>query len=130
MRKLISVTAQSTVRICFHWRITETQMTEEEAILLIQKHERARQCRVKYQHMKSTRDSESKNLMLNKQDDQEISEIGRKAALKIQRVWRGFITRRKIKKQVLEEMLLIGNYRDKQKVIRYNLLKLSCWYMF
>lgn len=31
------------------------------------------------------------------------------AALKIQKVWRGYITRRYIRKRRLEEMLLIGN---------------------
>lgn len=79
-------------------------MTEEEAILLIQRHERARQCRLRAQFMKNIR--ELKDRSKAKEDD--ISETGRTAALKIQRAWRGFITRRKIRKRVLEEMLLIG----------------------
>lgn len=83
-------------------------MTEEEAILLIQRHERARQCRMRFLFMKNIR--ESKDRVKSKKDG-EISEVGKKAALKIQRVWRGFITRRKIRKRVIEEMLLIGKIR-------------------
>lgn len=80
-------------------------MTEEEAILLIQRHERARQCRMRAQFMKNTREMKDRT---KGRRTEEISEDGRKSALRIQRAWRGFITRRKIRKRVLEEMLLIG----------------------
>lgn len=36
---------------------------------------------------------------------------GKLAVLKIQKVWRGYITRRWVRKRRLEEMLLIGNRR-------------------
>ena len=80
-------------------------MTEEKAILLIQRHERARQYRIRAQFMKNTR--EMKNRVRGKQGE-EISDVGRESAMKIQRVWRGFITRSKIRKKVVDEMLLIG----------------------
>lgn len=78
-------------------------MPIRQAILLIQKHERARQGRMRAQFMKEVR-------AMNKPDagDVELSDNARKAAMKIQRVWRGFITRRKIRSRVVEEMLLIG----------------------
>lgn len=40
------------------------------------------------------------------EEDQESEKL---AALKIQKLWRGYITRRRIRKRRLEEMLLIGN---------------------
>lgn len=81
----------------------EADMPIRQAILLIQRHERARQGRMRAQFMKEVR-------AMNKPDagDVELSDIARKAAMKIQRVWRGFITRRKIRSRVVEEMLLIG----------------------
>jgi len=74
-----------------------------QAILLIQRHERARQGRMRAQFMKEVR-------AMNKPDtgEVELSDAAKKAAMKIQRVWRGFITRRKIRSRVVEEMLLIG----------------------
>lgn len=81
----------------------EVDMPIRQAILLIQRHERARQGRMRAQFMKEVR-------AMNKPDagDIELSDNARKAAMKIQRVWRGFITRRKIRSRVVEEMLLIG----------------------
>lgn len=81
----------------------EVDMPIRQAILLVQRHERARQGRMRAQFMKEVR-------AMNKPDagDVELSDNARKAAMKIQRVWRGFITRRKIRSRVVEEMLLIG----------------------
>lgn len=41
--------------------------------------------------------------------EEEDEASGRLAALKIQKVWRGYVTRRWVRKRRLEEMLLIGN---------------------
>lgn len=81
----------------------EVDMPLRQAILLIQRHERARQGRMRAQFMKEVR-------AMNKPDtgEVELSDAAKKAAMKIQRVWRGFITRRKIRSRVVEEMLLIG----------------------
>lgn len=45
-----------------------------------------------------------------KPETEEEDEASEKlAALRIQKVWRGYTTRRQIRKRRLEEMLLIGN---------------------
>lgn len=47
-----------------------------------------------------------------KPDTEEEDEAsGKLAAMKIQKVWRGYITRRWVRKRRLEEMLLIGDMR-------------------
>lgn len=43
--------------------------------------------------------------------EEENQESEKLAALKIQKIWRGYVTRRYIRKRRLEEMLLIGNDR-------------------
>ncbi|KAJ9582282.1 hypothetical protein L9F63_003411, partial [Diploptera punctata] len=86
--------------------VIEEEMTEEEAIRLIQIHERARQGRLRSQFMKEIR------LMKEKVKTGEVAEgkafDGSLAALKIQKTWRGYSTRQKMKRRKLEEMLLIG----------------------
>lgn len=83
-------------------------MTEEDAILLIQRHERARQYRMRAKFMKNIREIKERT----KNEDEKFTDTNRKSALKIQRAWRGFITRRKIKKHIIEEMLLIGKTKN------------------
>ncbi|PSN29758.1 IQ and AAA domain-containing protein 1 [Blattella germanica] len=86
--------------------VVEEEMTEDEAIRLIQIHERARQGRLRSQFMKEIR------LMKEKVKTSEVSEgkafDSTLAALKIQKTWRGYNTRHKMKRRKLEEMLLIG----------------------
>jgi len=75
---------------------------------MLQAHERARQGRVRYQFMKEIR--QMKERSTTKPEVAEEDEVNEKlAALKIQKIWRGYITRRYIRKRRLEEMLLIGN---------------------
>ncbi|KAF6203130.1 hypothetical protein GE061_003545 [Apolygus lucorum] len=81
-------------------------MTEMKATRLIQTHERARQGRLRAQFMKEIRSLKDK--IKAEPKEEELEEGARKAALKIQKIWRGYITRRKIRKRVVEEMLLIG----------------------
>ncbi|XP_012261688.2 dynein regulatory complex protein 11 [Athalia rosae] len=104
------------------------KMTEVEAIRLIQAHERARQGRVRFQFMKEIREMKEKSMA--KQDaDNDQATLGISAALRIQKVWRGYTTRRKIRMRRMEEMLLIGmvqpsqviteNFRQAEKVKQY-----------
>lgn len=75
---------------------------------MFQAHERARQGRMRYQFMKEIR--QMKERSTTKPEVAEEDEASKKhAALKIQKIWRGYITRRQIRKKRLEEMLLIGN---------------------
>ncbi|KAL0819448.1 hypothetical protein ABMA28_007553 [Loxostege sticticalis] len=76
-------------------------LTEQQAVLIIQSHERARQGRLRGQFMKEIR------LLKEKGRDQK-GEMSSSAATAIQRVWRGFIARRATKKRKQEEQLLIG----------------------
>nr|CAD7425193.1 unnamed protein product [Timema monikensis] len=85
--------------------IVEIEMTEDEAIRLIQVHERARQGRLRSQFMKEIRLMKEKG---KTEPSEKRRSDGGSAALKIQKTWRGFNIRRKMKRRKLEEMLLIG----------------------
>ncbi|XP_063234958.1 dynein regulatory complex protein 11 [Bacillus rossius redtenbacheri] len=85
--------------------VVEATLSEEEAVRLIQAHERARQGRLRSQFMKEIRLMKEKGKA--EPADKKPSDGGF-AALKIQKTWRGYNTRRKMKRRKLEEMLLIG----------------------
>ncbi|XP_072929490.1 IQ and AAA domain-containing protein 1-like [Epargyreus clarus] len=76
-------------------------LTEQQAVIIIQSHERARQGRLRGQFMKEIR------LLKEKGRDQK-GEMSASAATAIQRVWRGFIARRATRRRKKEEQLLIG----------------------
>lgn len=95
-------------------------MTEDEATRLIQIHERARQGRLRAQFMREIRHMKDKAKPDPLADDK-TGAGSRAAALRIQKIWRGFITRRKIRRRVVEEMLLIGTSRYYQVVFRLSL---------
>ncbi|XP_013192075.1 dynein regulatory complex protein 11 [Amyelois transitella] len=76
-------------------------LTEQQAVLIIQSHERARQGRLRGQFMKEIR------LLKEKGRDQK-GEMSASAATAIQKVWRGFLARRQTKKRKRDEQLLIG----------------------
>lgn len=103
--------------------VFKEHFTELEAIQMIQIHERARQGRLRYEHqlaniinkiiykiisraqlMKEIRVLKEKG----KPDGVKEKTDGLVAAMKIQKVWRGFATRRKTRRRKLEEMFLIG----------------------
>lgn len=94
--------------IKFGWlevEVVRERMTEVEAIKVIQMHERARQGRLRAQFMKEIRMLKEKG----KPDNvRERTDGGLVAAMKIQKVWRGFATRRKTRRRKMEEMCLIG----------------------
>ncbi|XP_069360695.1 IQ and AAA domain-containing protein 1-like [Maniola hyperantus] len=76
-------------------------LTEQQAVIIIQSHERARQGRLRGQFMKEIR------LLKEKGRDQK-GEMSAAAATAIQRVWRGYIARRDTRRRKHEEQLLIG----------------------
>ncbi|XP_017795745.1 PREDICTED: IQ and AAA domain-containing protein 1, partial [Habropoda laboriosa] len=95
--------------------IIPKKMTESEAIRLIQAHERARQGRLKFQFMKEIRQVKEKAAI--KADAKVSDEASQKAAvIKIQKIWKGYVTRYKIRKRRLEEMLLIGMLQPSQEI--------------
>ncbi|KYN15124.1 IQ and AAA domain-containing protein 1 [Trachymyrmex cornetzi] len=111
-----------------HEIVVPRKITESQAIRLIQPfnfylkhfsasfaHERARQGRLRYQFMKEVREmKERSTTKLEEEEKDETSE--RLAALKIQKVWKGYITRCYIRKRRLEEMLLIGMLQPSQVI--------------
>ena len=80
-------------------------MSTEEAILMLQKHERARQGRLRAKIMKEIRRQEQSE----KTKGKTLSHVSEAlAANKIQSIWKGAITRRKIKREREEELIFIG----------------------
>jgi hypothetical protein len=80
-------------------------MTIEEAVALLQRHERARQGRLRAKLMMEIRRQETAEKMKGK-TMQNVSEA--MAANKIQCLWKGAIARRKVKKQREDELAFIG----------------------
>ncbi|XP_011311368.1 IQ and AAA domain-containing protein 1 [Fopius arisanus] len=90
-------------------------LTELEAIRLIQTHERARQGRVRFQFMKEIREMKERSTIKSDVEPSDpVKEIT--ATMKIQKVWRGYITRQRMRKRRIEEMLLIGMVQPSQVV--------------
>ncbi|XP_070518550.1 dynein regulatory complex protein 11 [Cardiocondyla obscurior] len=98
-----------------HEIVVPQKITESQAIRLIQAHERARQGRLRYQFMKEVR--EMKERSTTKPEVEEKDDTSEKlAALTIQKVWKGYITRCYVRKRRLEEMLLIGMLQPSQVI--------------
>lgn len=91
--------------------IVEEKMTELQAIQIIQKHERARQGRLRAQFMKEIKQLKEKG----KPDAVKDRTDGLVAAMRIQKMWRGFVDRRKTRHGKIEEMYLIGMIPKPQK---------------
>jgi len=83
-------------------------MSEETATRLLQVHERARQGRMRAHFMREVRRLKERTRPEGAANGDATSASSRAAAMKIQKVWRGFVARRKIRRRVVEEMLLIG----------------------
>lgn len=86
-------------------------MSEQQAILIIQVHERARQGRLRAQFMREIRNMKEKTkpvLGEGGDEDEQRGGISLPAALRIQKIWRGYVARRATRRRKLQEMLLIG----------------------
>ncbi|XP_017777581.1 PREDICTED: IQ and AAA domain-containing protein 1 [Nicrophorus vespilloides] len=94
----------------------KTPLSEQQAILLLQTHERARQGRLRAQFMKEIKNLKERNKPQQGEDDEESeAKISLPAALCIQKVWRGYQARRATRKKKIQEMLLIGMIPNKKK---------------
>nr|XP_015209575.1 PREDICTED: IQ and AAA domain-containing protein 1-like isoform X1 [Lepisosteus oculatus] len=81
-------------------------LTLEEAIKLIQVSERARQGRLRAKFMKEIRHDEERQ---RRAKDKDVGYAGMdQAAICIQKVWKGFIQRKKTRKEREEELIFIG----------------------
>ncbi|XP_008200287.2 dynein regulatory complex protein 11 [Tribolium castaneum] len=86
-------------------------MSEQQAILIIQVHERARQGRLRAQFMREIRNMKEKTKPVvgeGGDEDEQRGGISLPAALRIQKIWRGYVARRATRRRKLQEMLLIG----------------------
>ncbi|XP_014228258.1 IQ and AAA domain-containing protein 1 [Trichogramma pretiosum] len=84
-------------------------MTERAAVRLIQAHERARQGRVRFQFMKEILDmKERSSIRAAEAKDARDPLVAERSALLIQRVWRGWRARARVRQRKLDEMSLIG----------------------
>ncbi|XP_063931355.1 dynein regulatory complex protein 11 [Zophobas morio] len=91
---------------------TKPPMTEQQAILIVQVHERARQGRLRAQFMREIRNMKEKAKPIltegGADEDDQRGGISLPAALRIQKIWRGYVARRATRRRKLQEMLLIG----------------------
>ena len=81
----------------------------EEAIKLLQIHERARQGRLRAKLMRDIRNTEKQEQKKTKETVVTDVQIGMAtAAIRIQKLWRGFITRKFAQRKREEELIFIG----------------------
>ena len=89
-------------------------MIREEAIKLLQIHERARQGRLRAKLMLDIRSSEKQSDMKKTRETAEPEESTVSlvtAAVRIQKLWRGYITRKYAQRKREEELIFIGMVR-------------------
>ena len=84
-------------------------MSVDEALLILQRHERARQGRLRAKLMEDIRRQEAAAAEKGKVAEQSISIV--LAANRIQKMWRGALARRKVRKLREEELAFIGMVR-------------------
>ncbi|XP_039272100.1 dynein regulatory complex protein 11-like isoform X2 [Styela clava] len=88
------------------------QMSLEEAIRLIQVHERARQGRLRAKFMKEIRMEEERERVAAQRGAPTLDPDV--AATRIQKIWKGFVRRKLTRKQREEEMIFIGMVPTKE----------------
>ncbi len=81
-------------------------MTTEDAVLLLQRHERARQGRLRAKLMEDIRRQEAAAAEKPKGAEEKVTMA--MAANKIQRIWKGALARRQVRKLREEELVFIG----------------------
>jgi hypothetical protein len=80
-------------------------MSAEDAVLLLQQHERARQGRLRAKLMREIRRQEAADKSKLRVADNVSQAL---AASRIQSVWKGVLTRRRVRKQREDELTFIG----------------------
>ena len=95
-------------------------LSPEEALLIIQRHERARQGRLRAKLMLEIRKQEASERAKSSKAAESISSA--LAANKIQSIWKGALARRKVRKQREEELAFIGMVSGKT-ITKYHAIK-------
>ena len=88
-------------------------MSVDEALLILQRHERARQGRLRAKLMEDIRRQEAAAAEKGKVAEQSLSTV--LAVSRIQKMWRGALARKKVRKLREEELAFIGMVRGKSK---------------
>ena len=86
-------------------------VVREEAIKLLQIHERARQGRLRAKLMMDIRSSEKQSELKKTKESAEVKESSVSlvtAATRIQKLWRGYITRKYAQRKREDELIFIG----------------------
>ncbi|KAI8929927.1 hypothetical protein BC831DRAFT_441619 [Entophlyctis helioformis] len=81
------------------------EMTVAEAVRIIQTNERGRQGKLRAKYMRDIKlQAQREKDMIGNDDEKEVNE----AAVKIQRIYRGYKARSKVKKMLLDELTFLG----------------------
>ena len=90
-------------------------MSVDEALLILQRHERARQGRLRAKLMEDIRRQEAAAAEKGKVAEQSLSTV--LAVSRIQKMWRGALARKKVRKLREEELAFIGMVRGKLRFV-------------
>ena len=90
-------------------------MSVEEALLILQRHERARQGRLRAKLMEDIRRQEAAAAEKGKVAEQSLSTV--LAVSRIQKIWRGALARKKVRKMREEELTFIGMVRGELRFV-------------
>uniref|UniRef100_A0A8C4RZ76 Zgc:153738 n=1 Tax=Erpetoichthys calabaricus TaxID=27687 RepID=A0A8C4RZ76_ERPCA len=104
--KVLQERAKMLSRILEKMEKKETITVMEEAIKFIQIAERARQGRLRAKFMKEIRENEEKQRLFKEKGIRNSDQ--NEAAVQIQRFWKGFIQRKKTKRERDDEMIFLG----------------------
>ena len=92
-------------------------MSVDEALLILQRHERARQGRLRAKLMEDIRRQEAAAAEKGKVAEQSLSTV--LAVSRIQKMWRGALARKKVRKLREEELAFIGMVRQRKGELRF-----------
>ena len=90
-------------------------MSVDEALLILQRHERARQGRLRAKLMEDIRRQEAAAAEKGKVAEQSLSTV--LAVSRIQKMWRGALARKKVRKLREEELAFIGMVRQRASCV-------------
>jgi len=112
--KQMKVVLQKTRPLEFETKVKEeAELTKEEAVRLIQINERARQGRLRAKFMKEIRMQEERERLAATRGAPTMDQAT--AVILIQKMWKGFVTRKKTARMREEELVFIGMKATEEK---------------